>query len=119
MTSIPNLNVMTIGVNDTCSIDSNHELFNYGIYIPLNKILYNLENVNMYTVYIEQLKKTLCIYRNDDKEHLVNSLTSIMDFCKENNLNYVAFNDHELKMFNFDEIFDKYDNIKVDIVINK
>lgn len=116
---LPNVEVLTIGVNSTCSIDSGHELYNYGVYFNMYRSLNNLENYEIFALYIDALKKTICLYRNDDKEHLEKSVTSIMEFCKDNNFKHVAFDEHELKMYNFDSIFEKYDDIEVDITIEK
>ena len=119
MSLLPNVEVVTIGVDGTKSITKDHNLYNYSIYYPMNRALDSVTPNEPYIEYIPQIGKIICIYRNDNEEYIKKSVNLIMTYCKENNYSHVAFDEEELKMCNLDSIFEEFDGIEVDITIEK
>lgn len=119
--TIPGINVLTIGIDSTNHIAKDHELYNLCMYHEMGRDLANLSQNEIYTKYIPEIDKTICVYHNENDDVLQLNVKKVMDFCKENNFKLVAFNDHELKGYNFNSVFSMtqdYD-IEVNIVIEK
>jgi len=112
--------MMTVGIDEKRHMDADHDMYFLRIYLNLRKMLDQTNDINV--IQISKLaNRYLAFFRNDDSLVTINSIDKILQYCEENNINEVAFNEHEINKLSpsdLDKLVNKY-NIDVYILIER
>ena len=108
--------MMTIGVDEKRHMDIDHDMYFLRIYLNLRKMLDHTNDINV--VQLDKMaNRYLAFFRNDNKDMTIKSINKILQWCHDNGVNEVAFDEDEINKLNLNEVQDIANNYDVNIFI--
>lgn len=108
--------MMTVGIDEKRHMDTDHDMYFLRIYFNLRKMLDQTNDVNIMPI-SKLANRHLAFFRNDNKEVTNDSINKILQFCVDNNIHEVAFNECEVNKLTITEIVEIVNNYNVDVFI--
>lgn len=114
--------MMTIGVNEKQHIDASHDMYFIRVHLNLRQILDSVTPDNIVVKRIQRMaNRYIGFFRNDDEFITKNSLIKLLEWCKENNVNEIAFNEYEINKIdikNIEDLANQFD-MNINVVIER
>lgn len=114
--------MMTIGVNEKQHIDASHDMYFIRVHLNLRQTLDSVTPDNIVVKRIQRMaNRYIGFFRNDDEFITKNSLIKLLEWCKENNVNEIAFNEYEINKIdikNIEDLANQFD-MNINVVIER